>query len=170
MKKILLALLLAPVLCSAQSLKKYPLSTSGCSAYMFCDPGTIELTYSPDSSKVYTAECKTDDVTYDIIVVKMKERIPDIGAAEEVLQQYMDFLKSSFEVAKWIGYGKGHRLKGNEKIHGMIDYWEDKSKNNIKVKGWTDGIYISVFIALSAKELPETRVNLFLDGIVFPGM
>jgi hypothetical protein len=154
----------------AQTLKKYPIDKSGCSAYFFCNPGKFELSFSPDSSRVYTGECIADSLTYDIICVKMKEQIKDIDGAESMLVQYLDFIKSSFQVTGSTGYGKGHRLKGNENTRGIVDYWKDKDNNNMKVKAWTNGGYIAVLIVIAAKEIPEAKANVFLDGFAFPGL
>jgi hypothetical protein len=166
---IVVALLLAHCV-QAQSLKKYPISNSGCSAYFFCDPGTFEFSKSPDSSAVYTAECKTDDQAYGIICVKLKEAISDLQVSEDVLVQYLDFLKGELKITKAVGYGKGHRLKNSEATRGVIDYWEDQEKDNWKVKGWTNGAYIVVMYAYSKKELAETKANLYFEGLRFPGM
>jgi hypothetical protein len=163
-----LMLLVAGFAATAQSLKKYPIEKTGCSVYMFCDPGKFELSMSPDSSKVYVAECTHENVYYDVICVRMKEFISKADEAEGVLVQYLDYLKSSFGIASAMGYGKGHRLRGNEQTRGIIDYWKDDKGNNIKVKGWTNGRFIAVAIVISEKEIPEPKVNAFLDGFVFP--
>jgi hypothetical protein len=153
---------------SAQTLKKYAIGKSGCSANFFCNPGTFEVTHSPDSSVVYTGECKDGAVTYDVICVQLKEKIANLKDAEQILEQYLDYIKSSFGIEIAAGYGKGHRLRGKEDTKGMIDYWIDKEKNKLNVKGWTNGQYIAVLIAISDKEIPYDKSNLFLDGIVFP--
>ncbi len=153
-----------------QSLKKYPVSNSGCSAYFFCNPGTFQLEKSPDSSDVYTGECKNDDVSYGVICVKIKDKITDMTASETVLESYLDYLKTSMNVVSAAGYGKGHKLKNREDTRGMIDYWKDKDGENWKIKGWTDGKYIVVMYVYSKKEVPETKANVFLDGLVLPGM
>jgi hypothetical protein len=72
-----------------QSLKKYPISNSGCSAYFFCDPGSITHEKSPDSSDVYTGKCSKDAVSYGIICVRLKDKINDLGAGEEMLVSYL---------------------------------------------------------------------------------
>ncbi len=154
--------------CSSQVLKKYNIGKSGCAAGFYCNPGNFEMTYSPDSSKVYTGECKLGGLTYDVICVQMKEQIKELTYAEGVLVQYLDYLKSSIQVTTATGYGKGHKLKGNEKATGITDYWKDKDNNNIKVKGWTDGTYIAVLLVVSDKEIADTKSKVFLDGIVFP--
>lgn len=154
----------------AQSLKKYPISNSGCSAYFFCDPDTFGHTKSPDSSDVYTGECKTDDQAYGIICVKLKEKITDLQQSEDVMVQYLDFLKTELKITKAVGYGKGHRLKNNEATRGIIDYWEDQEKDNWKIKAWTNGAYIAVMYVYSQKDLVETKANLYFEGLRFPGM
>jgi hypothetical protein len=100
--------------------------------------------------------------------VQLKEKIADLKDAEQVLEQYLDYIKSSFGIEAAAGYGKGHRLRGKEDTRGMIDYWKDKEKNNLNVKGWTNGQYIVVLMAISDKEIPFEKGNVFLDGIVFP--
>lgn len=168
MKKIILPLLLL-ISCTAfsQSLKKYPVSKSGCSYYNYCD-AKFDISKSTDSSDIYTGECVAADVTYGIICVKLLNPVTDLQMAEDLLIAYMDFLKQSFEITSAAGYGKGHRLNNNENTRGIIDYWKDKENDGWKVKGWTDGKIVAVMYAYSKKELPETKVNVFLDGFRFP--
>ena len=153
-----------------QSLKKYEIGNSGCSAYFFCDPGTFAQSYSDDSSRVYTAECNAEGTAYGLIFVKLATPVSEITAAEDLLVAYMDYLKKAFKITSAVGYGKGHRLKEKESIHGIIDYWMDENKNNWKVKGWTDGRFIAVLYADLLKDVPENKVDVFLDGILLEGM
>ena len=171
MKKLLFILLLQNCfnVSFSQTLKKYSISNSGCSAYFYCDPGTFQLSYSLDSAKVYTAECMQDETGYGIICIKLSEANPDMSASEELLVSYLDYLKLTFKITSSAGYGKGHRLKGREDTRGVTDYWNDEEKNNWKVKGWTDGKFIVVLYAYTKKELPESKVNAFLDGLQLPG-
>jgi len=151
----------------AQTLKKYPVSNSGCSVYMFCAP-TFELSKSQDSSSVYTAECVAGDISYGVICVKLLNPLTDLDMAEGLLIAYADHLKTSFDIQHAMGYGKGHRLNNNEKTRGILDYWQDNAQQNWKIKAWTDGKYIGFLYAYSKKELPEQKVNLFLDGFRLP--
>jgi hypothetical protein len=153
-----------------QPIKKYAISNTGCAAYFYCNPGTFELSYSDDSSKVYTAECENAEVSYGVIGVELKEPNNNMAASEDLLISYLDYLKTAFKITSSAGYGKGHRLKNREDTRGVIDYWTDEEKNNWKIKGWTDGKFIAVMYAYSKKELPDSRVNLFLDGFRLPGM
>ena len=157
----------------AQSLKKYQVGNSGCSAYFFCNPGAFALEKSPDSSYVYTAECVgADSLNYGIICLKFSASATtsDLQTAEDVLISYLDYLKTSLNIVSAAGYGKGHRLKNREDTRGVIDYWKDKDGYKWKIKGWTNGKNLAVLYVYSKGDLPETRVNIFLDGLVLPGM
>jgi hypothetical protein len=164
----LLSYLLIVNCSNGQIFKKYPIGASGCSAYFFCDPGNFNLSKSPDSSYVYTGECVNDNVAFGVICVKLNESISDIVTSESMLISYLDFLKGSLNITQSAGYGKGHRLKGREDTRGVIDFWVDKDKANWNVKGWTDGKFITVMYGFSKKELPVTKVNTFLDGLILP--
>ena len=107
---------------------------------------------------------------YGVICVKLLLPVNNLVAAEDLLISYADYLRGSFEITKAIGYGKGHRLNNNENTRGITDYWEDAEKNKWKIKAWTDGNYIGFMYAYSKKELPEAKVNVFLDGLRLPGM
>jgi hypothetical protein len=153
----------------SQVLKKVPVGNSGCSVYTYCD-FRFETEYSEDSSLVYVSECEKDEVTYGVICVKLVQPVNDLGKAEESLILYLDYLKSSFNILKSAGYGKGHRLANNQNTRGVLDYWEDREKNNWKVKAWTNGKFIGVLYGYSSKELNETKLNVFLESFRFPGM
>lgn len=154
----------------AQGLKKYSISNSGCSVYMYCDVKGFLSDYSEDSSKVFTGECINADVTYGVICIKLLNPVEQLDKAEELMISYLDFLKADFNVRQAAGYGKGHKLKENEKTTGVIDYWKDGENRNWKIKAWTDGKFVAVLYGNSLKELPEQKLNVFLDGFRLPGM
>ena len=171
MKNIfLLFLLLGSSMQSAycQALKKYAVGKSGCSVMFYCNPGNFEENISPDSSVVYSGECTASGITYQLICVKLVKAAPTMELAEQVLGQYLDFLKGSYDITTAKGYTKGHQLKTNAKVRGIADTWNDKDNNHLDVKGWTDGHFIAVLIAISTKDQANPKVNAFLDGIVFP--
>ncbi len=151
----------------SQSLKKYPISNSGCSYYGYCEPGKWDVDKSEDSSDVWTSECKNGDVNYGVICVKLKEPVSDIEQAQDIVVEYLDYLKQSFSVKKAVGYGKGNYLNNDTNTRGVVDYWEDADKNSYKVKAWTNGKFIAVLFAYSLKPLPETKVDVFLNGLRF---
>ncbi|MBK5270117.1 MAG: hypothetical protein JJE22_03800 [Bacteroidia bacterium] len=172
MKRIFLsALLLTSIIfCQAQALKKYAIGNSGCSVYMLCDPGKFDEDYSEDSSKVFTAECLKDNINYGVICVKLLLPVNDLSAAEGVAISYLDYLKAEFDIKTAVGYGKGHRLNNNENTRGIMDYWTDSESANWKIKAWTDGKFICVLYANSKKELPDEKVDVFLNSLRLPGM
>ena len=165
---LLPTLLLVSFLASAQSLKKYPISNTGCSVYMFCDPKrfTVDID-DADSSDVYTSECFTGEIKYGVMCIKLRTPVMDMKKAEQEMIERLDFLKADFSVTDSTGYGRGHRLNNNENTRGVIDYWKDSEGNNWKVKAWTDGKFIAVLYAVNKGELPEQKVNVFLEGIRF---
>jgi hypothetical protein len=148
----------------SQSLKKIPLSTSGCSLYTYCEM-KFEISKSVDSSKVFMGECNMGEVNYGVIAVQLLNQPENLLMAEDLLIAYLDHLKTSFSIVKAAGYGKGHTLNNDLNTRGILDYWEDTEKNNWKVKGWTNGKIIGVMYAYSLKEIPESKVNVFLDGL-----
>jgi hypothetical protein len=166
----LLLLTFTSLYSNAQLLKKYPVSNSGCSLYMYCDPKKFDFDYSDDSSKVYTGECINSEVDYGIICIKLLQPVNELDKAEELMISYLDFLKVDFHIKDSAGYGRGHILNKNEKTRGIIDYWKDTEEHNWKIKAWTDGKFIAVLYAYSKKELPEMKVNVFLDSFRLPGM
>lgn len=151
----------------AQSLKKYPVSNSGCSVYSYCE-AVYEISKSEDSSTIYSGECAADGINYGTICVKLLNPINELDLAEEILISYSNYLKESFDITKAVGYGKGHRLNNNENTRGILDYWEDKDKNHYKIKAWTNGKYIGFQFVYSQKDLPEPKINAFLDGFRLP--
>lgn len=150
-----------------QSLKKYPLAESGCQYYGYCEI-KFEYSKSVDSSAIWSGECIKDSVGYGVICVRLLSPIKEMNLAEDMMIAYADYLKSSFEIKKSAGYGKGHRLQQRENTRGIVDYWEDGEKNNWKIKAWTDGKCIGFLYVYSKKALQEPRVNLFLDGLRLP--
>jgi hypothetical protein len=166
--KLLVAVLLVGLAgANAQSLKKYPVGNSGCFYYGFCE-AKLNLSYSPDSSKLWTGGCGVDALVYDLICVQLKERISDLPVAEDVLIQYLNFLKQQLGVKEAAGYGKGHRLQGSEETRGVIDYWKYDTGENVKVKGWIDGRFIAVMLVSSKGEIPVNKSEVYLDGFRFP--
>jgi hypothetical protein len=173
MKKILTLLCLAFMLTEAksQSLRKYNIDDTGCSLYMFCDPGKFAILYSEDSSAIYTAECKADSVFYAVFCVKLKASLPAGDEAENMMISYLDYLKSEFKIKSTAGYGKGHRMDKKPDVRGVIDYWQDEDEDDWKIKAWTDGKFIAVMYILGTGKLDfNAKHDVFLNGFRFPGM
>lgn len=167
---LLTLILLFALNSQSQSLKKYPIGNSGCSVYMFCDPGKFSLSYSEDSAKVYTGQCIADKFIYGIICVNLKDTMADMDDAESLLESYLDFLKPQFKIRDAAGYGKGGRLNSNENTSGIVDYWDGEDKSKWAIQGWTDGKFIAVLYVKGSEQPDYTKQKLFFNGFVFPGM
>lgn len=167
---LLIILLVGIKSINAQQLIKRDISTSGCQAYFFCNPGAFEKSYSPDSSIVYTGSCRVaDSLEYGLIVIRFKETVPEPLVAENLMISYMDYLKESFQIKSAVGYGKGHTMPSHAAARGVIDFWKDKDGHEWKVKGWTDGAVLSFLYVMSLTgALPNsTKTDIYLDGFRF---
>lgn len=171
MKSILFLFLLFSMMAKAQSLKKYPIDDSGCSVYMFCQPGDFTKSYGVDSSAIYSAECELDSVTYGLICIRIKNPVQTGKDAEDLLLRFLDNLKESLEIKSSVGYGKGHIMEKKPDAQGIIDYWKDAENTEWKIKGWIDGKILAVLYVFKANSIDEQpRHNVFLNGFRFPGM
>lgn len=158
----------------APRFKKVPVSDSGCSIYIPGDPGPVDLSYSPDSSKVYTIE--TLDSTYNAyfhmgaIVVRLKDMTMKPEESEDMVISYLDYLKTAFNIKKAAGYGKGHTLTTHPTAKGVIDYWEDADGDQWAVKGWAAESTMFIMFIYGPKEFPNYNVqSVFFEGARFPG-
>jgi len=171
MKKILCCFLFVSsfTLSYSQPLKKYAIGGTGCTVESYCEP-KFGITYSGDSAKVFTSECGNNDIYYMVICIQVKQTLTPVSKAEAALITYTNHLKTQFKVISSTGFSTGHKLNGRENTRGIIEYWKDNEQFNWKIKGWTDGKFIAVLLSYSKKELPETTVDPFLDGLLFKGM
>jgi len=152
---------------SAQSLKRVPISNSGCSVAVVCFPGRFDEYFTEDSSKIFADDCIKDDITYGIYLVKLVKPVTNLENAQDTAITYLNFMKLDYLINKAKGYDKGHLLNQNEKTRGIIDYWEDEEGNKWKVKAWTDGKFVGVLYVYGLSLLPENKIDPFLDGFLF---
>lgn len=163
-------LLLLPCFLAAQdSFRKYPIGDSGCSAYFPVDPGQAELSFSPDSSRVYTIECTdTDGRTFSSIVIGLSIELAE-AEIEPILISYMDYLKEQFQVTGSAGYGTGHSLSTHPSAKGVIDYWSTAS-DDVSVAAFGDSNTLAVMMVFSGKGQEAGNLSqVFFKGFRFPG-
>jgi len=149
--------------------KKITIMNSGCSAYFPEEPKNFEVSFSEDSSLVYTASTEFDGFVFGIIAVKFKEQFTASKTEhEDMAVSYMDFIKTLFNIQASTGYGKGHTHRLNENAIGVIDYWEDSQGQQYKVKCWIDENYICFMYIHGAAEYPYFEAaEMFLNGFIF---
>ena len=155
---------------NSQAIKKYSIDKTGCSLYMFCDPGKFDISYSDDSSRVYTGECQNENFIYGIICVQLKEVVSAKDDGENLLEAYLNFLKQQFSIKETTGYGSGMHLKDREDIIGMIDYWQSEDKMQWAIQGWTDGNVLAVLYVKGNTQPDYAKQQVFFKGLRFPGM
>lgn len=157
-------------LVSAQDAKKVAISNTGSTVEVYCFPGRFDVYDMEDESTVYANDCEKDGVMYGIYYVKLKKPIPNLNAAQDTVITYLDFLKLDYGVVKSKGYDKGHKLNKDENTKGVFDSWVDIDNNKWKVRAWTNGKFICIMHMHSNKEMPDKQVDVFLNGVRFPGM
>ncbi len=155
---------------SQQTPATVPISNTGCTVQVFCFPGRFDAYELEDGSAVFADDCTIEGATYGIYCVKLKKPLTNLETALDTAITYLDFLKLDYGIVKAKGYGKGYRLNKDVKTAGIKDTWEDADNNKWKVKAWTNGNFICVLYVFSAKELPEKKIEIFLEGLRFPGM
>lgn len=165
-----LLLMASTVATKAQDPARVAISTTGCTVEVFCFPGRFDAYDLEDGSTVYADDCEKEGVSYGIYCVRLKKPIADLDAAQDTMVTYLDFLKLDYGIVKGKGYDKGHKLKKQDNTRGIYDTWEDAEKNKWKIKAWTNGNFICVLHVHSAKELPDKKTEIFLEGLRFPGM
>lgn len=151
---------------------KVAVGNSGTYAYVPDDEEFIaELSYSPDSSAVYTGEVLSGNYRFAVIVVKLNgmELVNQLER-EDMLASYMDYLQETFSIVAAAGYGKGHTLEMYPEATGMIDYWEDADGDQWAVKGWADAHTLAVLMLYGTGDYPYFNVqDMFLNGFRFDG-
>ena len=173
MKKMLfivLILLSTSIIYSQTRFAKYPIEKSGASIYLPGEP-TWELTFSEDSSEVYTGNVGIDTVNYSAIVIKFKEKFEDKNGEElqDLLTSYIDFIGSSvLELVEIVPVGYGHTLESNTSAIGAITYGVDADGYNYAIKGWIDNEFLAILMVISETEANFTMQELFLNGFRFP--
>lgn len=152
---------------------KYDVGDSGCKLYLPTAPQPVTMSYSEDSSRVYTIECEDtlqgNTFHYGAIVVRLNNM--DITGIEvELLISYLDYLKVSLSIKNSAGYGKGHTLSTHPSAKGIVDYWEDETGDEWKVMGWIAEQTLVVQFIYGPVEFPNYNISeMFFKGFRFPG-
>jgi hypothetical protein len=166
---IFIAVLMVIQVKAQDGLTRYEVGNSGCSAAFFAVPDPANISFSPDSSMVYTMESTDPDgITCSLIAVDLAQNLEG-DAIEEVLSSYLDFLKAQLEITHSDGYTKGYILPTHPSAHCMRDSWSD-DKSRIAVMGCSNGDFIIVLLVFSNswKDISEKKEGFF-QSIRFPG-
>jgi hypothetical protein len=155
---------------SQETLRKYPIGESGCSAYFFTEPAPATMEYSPDSSRVYIMESTDNEgITCSVITVALAEELAG-DDIEAVMTSYMDFLQEQFNVLEASGYAGGNTLPDHPSAIGIRDYWID-AESEMEVMGYSDGKFIAVMLIYADDNEKDItgKSATFFRGFRFPG-
>ena len=151
---------------------KYAIGNSGCKAYFPQNPGKPDVSYSPDSAKIYTIDVENTawgKYNFGLIIADLPH--VDLKDNEEMmLMSYLDFLKTQFSIVEAAGYGKGHSLPSHPTARGVLDYWKDKTGDDWVVKGWVAEQTLVVMFIYGKPAFTNTNIQeLYFNGFRFPG-
>ena len=150
-------------------LTRYLVGNSGCSAGFYAQPDPPNVSFSSDSSRMYTMQSTdAEGITCSLVTIKLAQKLEgdDIDA---MLTGYMDFLKVQFRVNHSGGYSKGQILATHPKAQGMSDNWSN-DKSEISVMGYSDGHFIGILLIFADKGKNMTAKKAeFFKGFRFPG-
>jgi hypothetical protein len=151
---------------------KYDIEDSGCKVYLPKAPENIDVSYSQDSSLVYTLEVDPEywsPYRFGLIVVKLKD-VDLNGQEEDMLKAYMDFLKTTLNITSSAGYGLGHTLNTHSTAKGVLDYWLDDQGDDWVVKGWAAESTLTIMYIYGNEPFDNINIQqLFFNGFRFPG-
>lgn len=147
-----------------------PIGTCGCALY--APPGMVfePPTKSEDNSEVWTGEVVIDGWHYGVIAVRFAEPFQNNSGVEleDLLVNYMDFIKGQANITASAGVGRGHTHRENPTARGVIDYWQDGAGDSWAVKGWVEPRELSLLYISGKGDYPWFNAQqLYLDGFRF---
>jgi hypothetical protein len=152
---------------------KTDIADSGAKLYLPGTPDPVNISYSQDSSKVYTIETidsTTGSYYHFGSIVAQLNGVDLQGQEEEMLIQYMDYLQTALAIESTAGYGKGHTLDTHPSAKGVLDYWRDEADDHWIVKGWAAESTIFVMFIYGPSDYPNQNVvDIFFKGARFAG-
>lgn len=149
---------------SSKRIKLQFIGDTGCSALLSSD-NKLDSNLSQSGDRLYFQEFKDKGVTYGMICIQMKDEY-ELCEAEDMLRSYVESLKGPLyilhntgihDVADW----------NSESTRTVVDYWQDCSKKDWKVKGYTDGKMLAVLYVKNIGHVDVKKQDLFLDSFHF---
>jgi hypothetical protein len=153
-----------------RELIKKSISNSGCSANLPGNMTEFEVTYSEDSSLVYSAEAEQGPYVYGCIAVKFSEAFEDDDSDEldKLLSSYLNYLEKSFDITSAKGQDNTPRLQGYPGSRGIMDNWEDAEGRHYAVMGWINQTNLAVLYIIKNGDYPPTGLSqAYFNGFMF---
>ena len=148
-----------------RKLKNCFIGDTGCSALLFAGSESIDHTTTRMGDDLYYHEYSEKKVTYGIICISLN-KVYQLNAAENLLSVYMNKLRGPFRVDHHTGLNKDEDWN-QVSTASLTDYWQDRNKNDWKVKGYTNGRYMAVLYVRNIGLVDVNKQDLFLDSFHF---
>jgi len=100
-----------------------------------------------------------------MICIAMKSRY-SLDTATGMLSSYMEKLKGPFAVFHSAGAATEADWNSTDSS-SLVDYWQDASGADWKVKGYTNGRFLAVLYVSNINEADSARQDQFLDSFHF---
>ena len=134
---------------------------TGCSVLVFSED-KFDQTKTENGDDLYFYESTEEKVTYGIICISMKETL-GLDKATLMLEHYINKLKSPLQILHHTGIAPDEDWNTADS-RTVTDYWQDRSKTDWKVKGYTNGRYIAVLYVKNIGQVAVNKQDLFLDS------
>lgn len=173
---LFLVLLVGSSVLSAQTSPafiSYPVTGADCHLLLPAKPDTVELSYSPDSSRVYTIECLDSSTgTYfhwGALVVRLNGI--DLAAQEnEMLVSYLGYLQTAFNITEASTVSYGLMLPTHPTAKGVSVTWTDGDGDRWSVVAWgAESTMIVQFVYGPRRYPSQATLDTFFAGARFPG-
>lgn len=149
---------------ASKKVKLQSIGNTGCSALLSSD-NKLESSLTGSGDQLYFHEFKERSVTYGMICVQMSCTY-NLTEAEEMLRSYMDKLRGPFYIFHNTGVHDDADWN-SETSKTIVDYWQDSSKKDWKVKGYTNGKTLAVLYVKNIGHVDVKKQDLFLDSFHF---
>jgi hypothetical protein len=132
MKKFLVLLLVffgVIVFAQTPMFTKYNVASTSVQIYLPTEPKWDQST-SEDGSEIFIYDGLFGNINYNAIIVKLNPTVVN-DKPENLLESYMIYLENSvFTLDQKAGFGKGHSLDNQPKVHGILQMGKSKNTNN----------------------------------------
>ena len=149
---------------SSKRIKLQFIGDTGCSALLSSD-NKLDSNLSQSGDRLYFQEFKDKGVTYGMICIQMKDEY-ELFVAEDMLRSYVESLRGPLYILHNTGIHDDADWN-SESTRTVVDYWQDCSKKDWKVKGYTDGKKLAVLYVKNIGHVDVKKQDLFLDSFHF---
>ncbi|MBO9684576.1 MAG: hypothetical protein J7502_18230 [Flavisolibacter sp.] len=149
---------------SSKKIKLQFIGNTGCSALLSSN-NNLDSTVTQSGDQLYFHEFKDRNVTYGMICIDMNEQY-SLAEAEEMLRSYIDKLRGPLYILHNTGIHEDADWN-SETSKTIVDYWQDYSKKDWKVKGYTNGKTLAVLYVKNIGNADVRKQDFFLDSFHF---